>query len=313
MDTINVAVIGDPSSPYPWSDADWDKSYSERQHVTVGANDDATLGDVCEQAVAALGLSLPVGIDRPTEVAATKVTDVLTYTGFYKRADEFQPPTLQIGLTVVNSSGLVVWNVPWQQAVLADLFRAGDAGVLGGDPRRPYLVLPHEFGDFWGYEWGEVLQALKLMHDHFHDAMAYLADEVAGAAVVGAVLRRIVHRVRGIEKLREKVPSWQERGSAPKQFDEMLAAKVWNGDELASLLGCTPNEAEAILWALGASFNDADGRWYLARSDEDQFLHDNLLLAIWQQPVGDGDAIRDIYRGRLDEFLRTFRPPPLPD
>jgi hypothetical protein len=307
VDAMNVAVIRDPSSPEVWREADWEKPYSEREHVTVEAYDDDTLGDVCDRAVAALGIELP------TRASADRVTDVLPYTAFYRRADEYEPPTLQTGLTVVNSSGLAVWNVRWQEARLVDLFRAADAGVLGGDPRRPYLVLPHGFGDFWGHDWGEVLQALKVMHDQFHDAMAYLADEAAGMAIAWAALRRIVRRLRGIETLRDKVPSWRERGSAPKDFDGMLAAKAWDGKELASLLGCSPNEAEAVLWALGASFNDADSRWYLAHSDEDRFLHDNLLIAIWKQPVGDTDAIREIYRRRLDEFLRTFRPPPLPD
>jgi hypothetical protein len=311
--TIRVAVIGDPYSPYPWGEADWDEPYSERVHVTVGASDDDTLGSVCERAAAELGLSLPGGVEFPTELDVKRVVDLLTYTGFYRTADECEPPALRIGLTVVNRSGLALWDVPWQQARMADLLRAGHAGVLGGDPLRPYLVLPHEFGDFWGYEWGEVLQTLKLMHDQFHEAMAYLADEAAGVAVAWAVLRRLVRRVKGLEKLEGNVSSWQRRGSSPKSFDEMLAAKAWASSELASLLGCKPSEAEAVLWALGASFNDADGRWYLSRSEEDRFLHDNLLLAIWRQPAGDADATREIYRERLEEFLRTFRPPPLPE
>jgi hypothetical protein len=78
----------------------------------------------------------------------------------------------------------------------------------------------------------------------------------AFATVVGALsgvewIKKRFIRGAAAKVIEKNAPGWKNRGAAPADLRDLLAAKPRQTYEVASLLGCSEQEAEAILWAFG--------------------------------------------------------------
>lgn len=308
---VEAVVFGVPDAGYPWSlDDAATIPYDDRLKIPLVVLGTETLADIVNRASDELDIPLPEAEWVPPP---ERLSDLLSYSALYHREERFGIPSFTHTFPTVDEDGGARLAVPWAEVQYAQLLQSSDRGLVDGDVSRPYIFLPTAFGDFPGFGWPDVVAALKV----FWQATEYTATALG--AVTGT--HWIIERLNGIRRrthtrraLVEKYSSgWNDRGAAPADLDKLLSLRAWKSEELAALLGCTKEEAEAILWALGASYNHADARWYRDRSMEDKLIHGDLTIAIWQRRrPGEEAKLEPVVIERLQRYLESGQVPPLP-
>jgi len=139
--TITVALVGDPANPFapPYEEffeREWARPYAAREKVELDVEESETLGEVMTRAAAAWSVEVPEDWAGP-----------IAFVGFYRPEDEERFHGWQSSITLVDEHGRAIWNNYWKDVRYGDLLRAADAGVLEGDPLRPYLILHAEIGN----------------------------------------------------------------------------------------------------------------------------------------------------------------------
>lgn len=161
--SVDVAVLpafeivfdvpgGSPRPGTPWS---------ELPHVGVRATADDTLRTVMRHACDTLGIDLTEMARQAEEAWLRKqggnavvphVAEKLVYAGFWQPDDDDvvaggEFPILRrdsrTNLTVVvvtDAKGHAIWRRPALDATMGELLQAAEAGLINGDPLRPYLV-----------------------------------------------------------------------------------------------------------------------------------------------------------------------------
>ena len=312
MYDVTVSLYGDPDEGYPWSSALENPSttpaYSERRSVVLSVDGSESLGRIIDRAGSHFAVPLPLPGSGVQDYQT--LSDLLGYTAFYRRGEESGLPSYVDSLTVVREDGRARFNVPWTDVLYSDLLRASQSGLVDGDVTNLYLFLPTAFGDFGGFGWPEVLAALGVVWQVIdHTATAF--DLASGIHWSKSLLDRLRRRSeRRVEVLTRYAPSWRERGAAPADLDRLLSLRAWKADEVGALLGCSLEQAEAILWALGASYNHADRRWYVERTPEDKMVHGDFQIAIWaDRRAEDQRELGESAKDRLRRYLETGKPP----
>jgi hypothetical protein len=312
---VAVILYGYPEEGYPWSSALENPSttpaYRERPSVVLRVDESESIGRIIDRAGSHFGVSSPEPGSGVQEYDT--LSDLLGYTAFYRRGEDSGLPSYVSSLTLVGPDGEARFNVPWTEVRYGDLVRASQSGLVDGDVTNLYLFLPTAFGDFGGFDWPEVIAALGVVWqviDHAATAFDFASGIHWSKGLLDRLRRRSEHRV---EALVTYAPSWRERGAAPADLDRLLSLRAWKADEVSALLGCPLDQAEAILWALGASYNHADGRWYMERTPEDKMLHGDFLIAIWGHRGGeDRKELGESVTERVKKYLETGQAPKLP-
>lgn len=315
MHDVRVALYGHPEEGYPWSSALDDPSttppYLERLAVVVKAAESEPLGHIIDRAGSYFGISVPEpgsGVQEPQTLS-----QLLTYTAFYRRGEDTGLPSYLRTLTIVSPDGQARFSVPWAEVLYGDLLRTNELGLLDGEIASPYIFLPTAFGDFAGFDWPDVISALEVgwrVIEHAATVLGLASGLHWSKGLLDSLRRRSAPRVR---LLQQYASSWRERGAAPADLDRLLSLRAWRADQIGALLGCPLEHAEAILWALGASYNHADGCWYMERTSEDKVLHGELAIAIWGREIyEDGGESWRTSEDRLMKYLKTGQAPRLP-
>jgi hypothetical protein len=158
-------------------------------------------------------------------------------------------------VATVGTEGLVRWDKPPLEAAIGELARAGEAGLLDGDPLRPYLIVAVPAGD---------LGVIGTSWDAFEDAfqIVWAAISAIGTAYSASqAMRAIKDRLTGAKRVLDaRRTEWAARGGRPSDLPDVLGAKPRFPVEVAALLGCSESEAEALMWGFGFHAGP-DGRW----------------------------------------------------
>jgi hypothetical protein len=213
-------------------------------------------------------------------------------------------------VVVRNEDGAAVWKRPPFDATVAELLDAHSAGLIEGDPLQIYLVPSIPQGAFGlGGEWNLFIEHLKTLWD-----ATSAASTLGGAAAAGFLLKDLIER-RGkhaTEAISRRSPAWTERGGAPGDLVNLLAAQPRTTEEIAGLLGCAGNEAEAILWALGFAFDEDSTTWIQGGDETARLIVDDIELSltdVLEWPGAEG-LYRDAVEKRLGELGEGRKPPP---
>jgi hypothetical protein len=299
--------------------------------TTIPAGLSDTLRTVLRRACDVLGVRMTqelleseskwAGIDgRPALLR--DVADHLVYVGF-RRADdderiEIGPAdvtrkrnTRRFGAHVVvrDEAGRALWRRPGLDATLGELIDAADAGLIDGDPLQPYLIPSTPAGDFGGLDQWITFQNALTALGGVAGLMATL-DGVLGIKDRLADIRRR-RNSEAPEIVARHSSAWAERGAAPSDLLQLLVARPRTGDEVAALLGCRRDEAEAMLWALGFVMDEGTGLW-IHRGDElARLLADDIDLSFADAiaVLGDTELLGEIASSRLREVLTSGRAP----
>jgi hypothetical protein len=193
---------------------------------------------------------------------AGRFEEHLRFAAFVRPGDEEAGPAVlknkYLHLTRVASvddQGLARWDVPPLEARIGDLLRASEAGLVDGDPLRPYLILAVPGGD---------LGVLGTTWSSFEEAFGVVWAVVSATGTAYSATQTIKAISARLGRAKEVVDvhrgEWRERGARPADLSAILGAKPRSPEEVAALLGCPEPEAEALLWGLGFEAAD-DGLW----------------------------------------------------
>jgi hypothetical protein len=267
--TFTVALVG-PVYGYPdepvfdgplLEDQRPELPYAERMKLEVSATSETTLGEIIDSAAARLGTSSHFH-DR--------VADGLTGIAFYEPRDEMglgAEPELrwQETIRIVDESGNPSWAVRWVDLRVDELLASHEAGLVAGDPSRPYLwpLIPQ------GGMLQQLSDALWTLWLHWeHVLAAYGSFDLASR-----MLRRIKKGQAGLTA-QEGVPWWR-RLARPHDFFAYLAASPRSSEEVAALVGCSISEAEGVLWGMGFVAGE-DRLWRPALDAPSRVLHESV-------------------------------------
>jgi hypothetical protein len=280
--------------------------YSERPKIDLEVAADETVKSALERATRELG----VKIAQPAHVEFSPV-DNLSFVAFYDPADEngfgerrrFRP----LGdLSTVDHSGRALWGQSFESVSYGTLVHTADAGLLDGDPLRPYLILSSPEGNGVLLTWEGVLAAVLLLR-----GVLAAASDVEGTL---AFARRVTERLRRAERaeevVRDNYQGWARRGARPDNLKEMLeAGDPWSSRDLAERLDTPVDGAESILGGFGFS-QDPSGLWRLVHDEDASFMHGALDEAsIWVDSRGEpGPELKE----RLEAYVETNKRPPFP-
>ena len=106
---------------------------------------------------------------------------------------------------------------------------------------------------------------------------------------------------------------WDQRGAYPHSFREFLQGRSWEAATLARLLGCTAEEAAAVLGVYGFAYEEGEGLWH-PQGDDAARLLDVITMEAVRDLHEDEDPARQLeeFRERVETLLRTGEPPPEP-
>lgn len=227
--------------------------------------------------------------------------EFLRFAAFVLPGDEDAEPAVttdkRLHLTriaTVETNGLARWDVDPLEAMIGDLVRAGDAGLIDGDPRRPYLIVQVPAGDLGaiGSSWSALEETFKIVWQ----AATALGVAYSATQAVGALLRRL-GKARGVISSYES--SWSARGGRPSDLSDVLGARPRSASEVAALLGCRHSDAEALLWGLG--FRERDGLWGPSNDPDDE------ALATLRRLIAARDSVSSEHiRKEVDQILEDL-------
>jgi hypothetical protein len=301
---VEVAVVASwlPRFEPPVGGNDLDRRYNDRLKVALDVAPGETLRDVYRRSVELLQPRAIEGSDGYVE----DPMDVVHWAWFYEEQDAEGIGHHKIWevaeqLTTVNRQELAVWHRSAAEIPYEDVVRAGKAGVLRGDPLRPYLVL------LWP-------QGPDLIQTAWHDLV--LVWSLVGDLLNVRELFRIAHarreRLGGVRAaaavVEKRSAAWASRGGAPLDVKRMLDRQPWSADDLRMLLGLeTVDEAIALLEAYGFE-RTAAGEFDLGQDEESRLLSE-LVDEASRGGLKLGDPELKA-RERIEQALETGHVPP---
>jgi hypothetical protein len=168
-------------------------------------------------------------------------------------------------VTTVDEEGCAIWGRYWKAVPYSDLISAAEAGALDGDPFRPYLVIQPEVGNGLGVDWPTVINLWDLAYYVLDRAAVFIAGRIGAKMVID----RLRARTRGGRDVTShRYREWRARGANPYSLRTFLAEQPRTSADVARLLGCSREEADAVLLALGFSQAEGSDEWIPAADEE---------------------------------------------
>jgi hypothetical protein len=241
----------------PSDDAPWD----ELPQTTVAATPDERLRDVLRRAADRIGVRLTAdamdahrrGADEsvgsfPSEHAAHH----LVYVGFWRPDDDdlidagegapaMRRRLVRLETTVLivrDDAGRAVWRRPGLDATVAELLDAHAAGLLEGDPLRPYLIPSTPQGEPAAMvgEWVRFVESLRVLW-HVAEALATVGGAWAFVELLKAARKR--RQPATLQAIERHAADWGgARGGTrrPLPLPHRQAAKLGRDGRAAGLL-----------------------------------------------------------------------------
>jgi hypothetical protein len=311
---VVVAVVGEAHRV--WSDPeggygglrhpeDWQVSYADRRKVEISVTPSATLGEVLRATSSQIGAgSYNTGDKRAVFEPA--------FISFYsdERSDDIG--FLNREITLLDEQGRVRWTWDWLNEPLSELLRAAEAGVLDGDPLRPYLLLQPGIGNGIAADFPTFVELWKLWWD-VADKAAILTGLILGGRELKSRLARS-GKDAGPEKSPDVIAShyaeWAENGARADNITAFLGRRPWHLADVAQLIGCTEAEAQAFLLGLGYE-RSSSGLWRLGESEPARLIQGSAEFVLNAGMTTRVDAMETVLRERAEAFGRTGKATPL--
>jgi hypothetical protein len=228
------------------------------------------------------------------------ITDYTSFIAF----DGDGPVRMEFSVTLIDDEGRAMWGVyDWKTVTYAELLRAYEAKALGGDPRRPFLVLVPAMGNGVLAEWIPYLEAIWQVIQVFATVGGATAF---GREVISAASERLEQSAPVLE---EHHSAWTERKGTPAAIKAFLGERPWHPKDLGSLLGCAEQEAKTVLWAFG--YAERSGLWWKGGDGTAELLAtlgDEIELSYSL----DHEGFKQVVADRTNAYLESGKRPPIP-
>jgi hypothetical protein len=195
----------------------------------------------------------------------------------------------------VTSDGRVRSTFDVASEPFADLLRAYELGLIGGDPRSVYVWRTPSSAGVGGAAWDFFSDAIKVL--------GAIGGTYAGSEVIA---KAIAAFRRTAEVLIRHQEGLQEHGFAPPDVLRLAARRRWTATDLAAALDMTVEEVVILLEGLG--FEQALDGTLQAPRDLDRQVGVILLSALtgYEAAMNDADAVVERCRRDLAQVLRRL-------
>lgn len=292
----------------PISEQTKELRWEERMRAALDVEEEETLDAVMQRAKLEFDLkprilrALGVFEDMPAKSAA----ELPHFFRFYEA--DHDPPLEQTesslfarDLVGVDREGCAHWNRQSTEIPKGDLVRAGDAGLLDGDPLRPYLVLSIPQGSSGLIEAWTVLQTVWTV-------MGGLSSTSQLMKLTAQQAARVRHLLRGKAVVEEHSEQWMARGGGPHQVRMMIERQPWAPEDLKALLGLEDTEdAIAVLELFGCTA-DSNGKYSLDDETESKLIRlaEDDAFSLLRMGFGRHRVMReDMVSDRVKTLLET--------
>jgi hypothetical protein len=233
--------------------------YNERAKVVVEATPSTTLGEIIDQA------AMQFGVLSQNE---RTVSEQVPCVAFFQKGDqagtEFTSDRWCRAIRTIDPLGSPSWTVRWSEISLKELVATSSAGLLDGDPLRPYFwpVIPQ--GNL-----AEVAVSIWMMWVFWEHYLS--ARETVGIA------KRILERIRcGKTAVEENHEAWRRWLRRPQVLMPYLDSAPRTTTEIATDTGISESQLEGILWGMGYVLGQ-DERWRLGEDPPSKVLQAGVM------------------------------------
>jgi hypothetical protein len=300
MATICVALLGSKDDPFRdnemlGSEAERTRDWDDREKVELEVADDETLSAILSRAGTKLGVK---PYDGKSGAPAP------TFFAQYSEEGDRQFTGLTPALNLVDDQGRVRWGVMYDGVTYGDLVRATEAQAIAGDPRRLYYCTYPGIGNGVLVTLAQYATAIFVVMN--------VVSALEGTVSFGERVRDALRTRLGAAKqtLDAHGFDWEQRNGEPHAINAMLGDRPWHPVDLAGLLGCSDEEAQAVLWAFGFAQDEA-GLWRRGVDETARVLEtllDEIQLAY---SLGHGD-FQETVETRARHVLTTGKRAPQP-
>lgn len=256
--------------PFAQSAVAQDRGWQGLPRVAIETKRSESLGEILTRAAGEFGVRARRNAElpedwRPADDAPDPIFDLPALVGFFVPGDGPAVRSRVSGgvLPVVDARG-AVHMLRFKDAPIGGLIDAYAAGLMDGDPQRPYLVLfPPGGGDLLLSEWEALEQAARLAWD--------MTAVISQLTWIGAGARWLLRRLRkqgnAAESIAAETVQLSDRGLDPMNLSLLLQRRDWwTTEEVARLLACTSQHAEGLLVGLGWNYCPDEAAWRLGRA-----------------------------------------------
>lgn len=287
---VTIALVGDPTGDWGAIDEDeWNRGWDKRAKVTVRVEDRESLASIVDRAAQAL--SLPTA---PHSLEYWSSVDLTTELRQWRKL---------VPLTVVDDDGRALWSA-WDYRLIpyAQLVRTVEAGAMPGDARKLYLALRYPGGDGVALSWPDLIESVKAAWE-----VGRIVAEAGGIYAAYKIVHDVVQARlrRGENVVEEHAHRWDQRDAWPESFRSFLGERAWDSGTLAGLLGCSDDDASAVLELFGYARSNTDGLWYPAHDEAARMMKVIIDEASAYAHEDSGTEGKREYRRRIEHFLRT--------
>lgn len=286
--TVHVAAWG-PAFGYPelpvfdgeqFADQGPEVHYAHRAKVLVRVPSDTSYGAIIDEAADRFGV---------LSQNEMRISELVHCVALYRDADErgmaYDYDRWLAVVRTVDRHGAPSWAVRWSEVTVDEMLAARDAGVLLGDPLRPYFwpVIPQ--GDL-----DDLAQALWMLWMHWEDILTHILAAGGTAALARSAVRRTLQTIRRARtSAAVDHQQWAAALRRPREFFAYLTDSARTSEEVAQHTGLRLYQVERGLPGLGYVLGP-DARWRPATGAQAQLA----------------EAVRDIEkRGRAPSLEET--------
>jgi hypothetical protein len=298
---VTIAVLADwlPKFDPPFGDNRFEKPYGDRLKLQLQVDAAETLASVYRRALE----HWQPQISADSQSHPADPMDVIYWAWFYVPEDEprfHERYEWTTDLILIDGDRHARWNLQAHEIPYEWLVRAGEEGLLRGDPFRPFLpmLLPQGGGGFQ-IAW-ETLQTLwQVLEGLLVTYGAYkLGDEARN---------RLLSRLRRRYSIETHSPEWVERGGGARNVSLTLEHKPWSLEDLRIIMNVpTAQVAEDLLVLFGFE-RTAEGEYVVSESEEARILRlaEDDVFKTFMGGASDAEL-----RPRLERLLETGELPP---
>ena len=295
---VTIAVLADwlPKFDPPFGDNGFATRYADRLKLQLAVEETETLASVYSRALE----HWAPRVSSDSQAFPQNLLEIIYWVWFYVPEDEFGFQDRYESareLILVDQAGRGRWDLGIDEIPYGHLVRAGEHGLLRGDPFRPYLpmLLPQGGGGF-PVDWETLLTMWKILEGLVVARGVY--------AIGSDAQQRLLAQLRRRRVVEEHGPTWAVSGGSARNVSRTLDRKPWSPDDLRMVMGVpTAQDAEDLL-ALFGHARDASGNYAVSEAEEARILRlaeDDVFNTFV------GGATDAELRPRLERLLATGR------